>query len=76
MIGWGDRGGGQRGKAEGQGVENCCSAWLSSERRVCGGRRPAIFDSKARRAAGEDAVRNRVRPYLRRNRTAAVSPVS
>ena len=35
------------------GVENCCSAWLSSERRVWVGERPAILVSIGSSAAGE-----------------------
>jgi hypothetical protein len=41
----------------GTGVENCWSAWLSSERRVWVGRRPAILASIGSAAAGEPDVR-------------------
>ena len=60
----------------GNGVENCCRAWLSSERRVCVGRSAAIFASTDKRAAGEAALRNSAFPYFRRNRTVATSPAS
>ena len=60
----------------GIGVENCWKVWLSAERRVCVGSRLAIFDSAERRAAGDPALRKSARPYLRRNRTVAVSQAS
>ena len=40
-------------RPSGTGVENCWSAWLSSERRVWVGRRPAIFASIGSAAAGD-----------------------
>ena len=58
------------------GVENCWSAWLSSERRVCDGSSPASLASIARNADG-DAARSRMAgPNLRRNRTCAASQAS
>ena len=52
-IGRRDRGGGAGREASAIGVENCCSAWLSSERRVWVGRRPASLASIGSKAAGE-----------------------
>jgi hypothetical protein len=63
-------------RPSGIGVENCWKVWLSAERRVCVGRRLAIFDSAERRAAGDPALRKSARPYLRRNRTVAASQAS
>jgi hypothetical protein len=58
------------------GVENCWSAWLSSERRVGDGNRAAIFPSMTSNAAGEAARARMTEPNLRRNRTCAVSQAS
>ncbi len=50
------------------GVENCWSAWLSSDRRVWDGTRAASFVSMARKRDG-DAARSRMAgPNLQRNR--------
>ena len=51
------------------GVENCWSAWLSSERRVCDGSSAATLASMASSAAGDPARARMARPNLRRNRT-------
>jgi hypothetical protein len=66
-------GGRQRREPERIGVENCRSALLSSERLVCLGRRPEIFESAASRAADVSAWRKIARPYFRRKRTVAAS---
>ena len=58
------------------GVENCCSAWLSSERRVCVGSSAAILASIARRAAGDCALARIAGPSLRKVRTVAASQAS
>src|SRR5579872_2898814 len=63
-------------RPSGTGVENCWSAWLSSERRVWVGRRPAIFASIGSAAAGEPDLRRSAFPYFRRNRTVAASQAS
>ena len=58
------------------GVENCWSAWLSSERRVWVGRSPAILASIGSKAAGDAARARMAGPNLRRNRTVAASQES
>ena len=58
------------------GVENCCSAWLSSDRRVCDGRSPAILSSMARKSAGIAARARMAGPNLRKNRICAASQAS
>ena len=63
-------------RPSGTGVENCWSAWLSSERRVWVGRRPAIFASIGNAADGDLALRRSTLPYLRRNSTVAASQAS
>ena len=63
-------------KPSGIGVENCCNAWLSSERRVWVGNNPATFVSMASRAAGVAARACITGPNLRRNRTVAASQAS
>lgn len=58
------------------GVENCWSASLSSERRVCEGTSAASFRSSAGNAE-DDAARLRIAgPNLRRNRICAASQAS
>ena len=60
----------------GIGVENCWNASLSSERRVCVGRRPAIFASIGSVAARDPALRRSALAYLRKNSTVAASQTS
>ena len=63
-------------KASGNGVDSCCIAWLSSERRVCVGTSCAIFVSIASAACGE-IERDRIAgPNLRMNKTCAASSAS
>ena len=69
-IGGRDRRGRAAAKPSAIGVENCWSAWLSSERRVCDGSSAASLASMASSAAGEPARARMARPNLRRNRTA------
>ena len=76
LIGGRDGGGGARRDPERDGVENCWSAWLSSERRVWVGRRLAIFASIGSAATGDAALRKSALPCLRRNRTVAASQAS
>ena len=58
------------------GVENCWSAWLSSDRRVCDGSSAATLASMARNAAGDAARPRMAGPNLRRNRICAASQAS
>lgn len=50
-------------RPRGMGVENCWSAWLSSERRVCVGRRLAIL-AKAESRAAKAALRKSAGPVF------------
>ncbi len=63
-------------KPTGRGVENCWSAWDSSDRRVCVGSRLLILVSAERYAVGQSALRNSAFPNLRRKRTEATSHAS
>ena len=56
------------------GVENCCKAWLSAERRVWVGSNAAIFERIGSWAEGGRA--RRAGAILRRNRTVAASQAS
>ncbi len=58
------------------GVENCWSAWLSSERRVWDGSSAASLASMARNADGDAARPRMAGPNLRRNRICAASQAS
>ena len=58
------------------GVENCCRVWLSSERRVWVGSRPAIFSSIGAKAACDPARERMTGPNLRKNSTVAASQAS
>ena len=58
------------------GVENCWSAWLSAERRVCVGRSPPILVSIGSMAVGDAPLARIAGPNLRRNRTVAASQES
>jgi hypothetical protein len=58
------------------GVENCWSAWLSSDRRVCDGSNPATLASMARNADGDIARPRMTGPNLRRKRICAASQES
>ena len=58
------------------GVDSCCMAWLSSERRVCVGTSSAICVIIASAACGE-IERDRIAgPNWRRNKTCAASSAS
>ncbi|ESX20953.1 hypothetical protein X766_04420 [Mesorhizobium sp. LSJC255A00] len=63
-------------RPSGIGVENCWKVCASSDRRVCVGMSPAIFDNAESRRAGDAALRNNAFPYLRRKRTVAASQAS
>ncbi len=58
------------------GVENCCSVWLSSERRVWVGSRLAILASIGAMAAFDPARERMTGPNLRKNSTVAASQAS
>jgi hypothetical protein len=58
------------------GVENCWSAWLSSERRVWEGTRAATLASMVRNADGDAARSHIAGPNFRRNRICAASQAS
>jgi hypothetical protein len=60
----------------GSGVENCWNRSISSERRVCVGKRPATLATIGSSAAGEPARARSARPNFRRKRTSATSPAS
>ena len=60
----------------GSGVENCWKRSISSERRVCVGKRPATLATSGRSAEGEPARARSARPNFRRKRTSATSPAS
>jgi hypothetical protein len=63
-------------EAESDCVENCCSAWLSSERRVCVGSSAANLASRGRNADGAAARPRMADPNLRRKRICAASQES
>ena len=63
-------------KPSGIGVENCCKAWLSSERRVWVGSSPATLVSIASMAPGVAARACMAGPNLRKKRTVAASQAS